>query len=269
MSRPPRSRSPLAKRHFGQHFLAHPEQARSIVETFAPAAADRIVEIGPGRGALTLDLAARAGRFVALEIDDDLIADLSPRLESLPHAEVRAGDAKSVDWDALAAQLGGPLRIIGNLPYNVATPIVRGLLGATNVVDALVMLQLEVADRLLAREGSKAYGPLSIIAALRARGRRVRVLAPSCFRPRPKVHSALVQLIFIEAPPLAAERIGWLESWIFRGFAHRRKTVGNNLAPWRPRVERWLAEQGLPIDVRAEAIAPPDWLRLAESLEGR
>ncbi len=255
------------KKRLGQHFLANRGTALALVEAFAPAPGDAVVEIGPGGGALTGLLAERAGRLVALEVDPDLVPALEELLAPFPGAEVRLADALEVDWDALAAELGGgPLRVIGNLPYNVGTAIVRRLLASDAVRDMQLVLQKEVADRLLAGPGTKAYGPLSVLAALRCRRRRVRTLPPGAFRPPPRVTSAAVTLEFLADPPLPAGELPRLEAWLHAGFGHRRKTLAGNLGPHRERVRGWLEERGFPADARAEVLPPADWLALARLL---
>lgn len=256
-------------RRFGQNFLVDPQLAASIVDHFDPTAADRIVEVGPGRGALTRRLAERAGRFVAIELDRRQIAPLEQLLADLPQASVRHADALAVDYDALAAELGGPLRLIGNLPYNVGTAIVRRWLGSAQVQDIQAVLQKEVVDRLLAAPRSKAYGALTVITALMMERRRVMMLAPGAFHPRPKVTSSLVQLRRRPEARLTPERLERFERWLFRGFAERRKMLSSNFAPHRDAVRAALGAQGLAPDLRAEALTPEQWLAFVEELRLR
>lgn len=258
---------PPPRRKWGQNFLADSALAESLVRRFEPLPDDRIVEIGPGRGALTAFLAPQAGRFCALEVDPLLIGPLEELLAPWSHATVRLGDAMDANWDELADELGGPLRVIGNLPYNVGTPIVRRLLAVDSVLDIQAVLQLEVVERFLANEGTKAYGPLSVIAALRSERKKLKVLEPGAFRPRPKVRSAAMRLTIRPdalLPPLETIR---LERWLFAGFAHRRKTLAGNLGAFRPRVRSFLEEHGLPADARAESLPPELWLQLSHLLD--
>lgn len=254
-------------RRLGQNFLADPRLAAHLVELFDPGASDTVVEIGPGPGALTRALAPRAGRFVALEIDPRMIPALDAMLAGCPGAEVRQADALQTDWEALAAELGARLRVIGNLPYNVGTPIVRRLLASPSVQDVQVVLQAEVADRILAEPGTKAYGPLSIVAALRAERTPLRRIAPGAFRPRPKVTSTALRLRLRGDSPLPAGDIAAVERWLFAGFGHRRKTLAGNLGAHRARVQQFLEERGLPADARAETVPATDWLDLARRLD--
>lgn len=263
----PAGTRPVALRRFGQNFLADPVLAERLVELFSPGPDDAVVEIGPGTGALTRLLAPRCERFVALELDPRLIPGIESLLAGTPNAEVRAADALATDWDALALALGTErLRVIGNLPYNVATPIVRSLLASDRVHDLQVVLQREVADRFLAREGSKDYGPVSVVAALRARGRRLITLGPGAFRPRPKVTSTAISLTRLPDPPLPADEIGSLERWLFLGFGQRRKMLANALGAHGGRAREFLAARGLPPSARAEELPPDVWLALARHL---
>ena len=254
-------------RRFGQNFLADRVLAERLVELFDPHPGETVVEIGPGTGALTRLLVPRCGRFVALELDDRLVPGIAELLAGRPGTEVRRADALAVDWDALADELGASrLRVIGNLPFNVATPIVRRLLASDRVGDLQVVLQREVADRFLAGPGTKDYGPVSIVAALRAEGRRLITLGPAAFRPRPKVTSTAIALVRRDDPPLPAREIPALERCLFRGFGQRRKQLGNNFGPEGERVRAFLAAHGLPPDARAEAVPAAVWLALSRHL---
>lgn len=263
----PAGARPVPLRRLGQNFLADPVLAERLVELFAPGPGDVVVEIGPGTGALTAALAPRCARFLALEVDRRLIPGIEGLLAGQPHAEVRLADALATDWEAVAEDLGADrLRVIGNLPYNVATPIVRALLATDRVQDLQVVLQQEVADRFLAREGSKDYGPVSVVAALRTRGRRLISLGPGSFRPRPKVTSSAISLVRLPDPPLPAAEIPSLEHWLFLGFGQRRKMLANALGERGARAREFLASRGLSPDARAEAVPPEVWLALARHL---
>jgi 16S rRNA (adenine1518-N6/adenine1519-N6)-dimethyltransferase len=257
---------PPARRRWGQHFLKDAASAERLVRAFELDAGDPVVEIGPGNGALTVPLARRVGRLVALEIDPARVPALEELLAGSSGAEARLADATEVDWEVLAQELGPPIRVVGNLPYNVGTAIVRRLLAARGVRDAQVVLQREVVDRILSGPGSRSYGPLSVIASLRGERRGLVDLSPGCFRPPPKVWSKAVRLSLDPEAPLAPEEVAWLEGWLFAGFRHRRKTLARNLAEHRPAVLAALVEAGLPEDARAEAVPPGIWLGLARRL---
>lgn len=222
---------PRARKRFGQHFL-EPAWVARLVAAVAPAPDDTFLEIGPGRGALTKVLAPRVTRVIAVEIDRDLAAALPTLLP--PHVRVVQGDFLDVDLDALLAGEATPLRVIGNLPYNVASPILFTLLHAADegrrFSDATLMLQKEVADRLVATPGSGDYGALAIQVALLADVDRLLTLPPGAFRPPPKVTSAVVRLRFRSAAVNVGDRR--LFETLVRGmFLQRRKTLANALKP--------------------------------------
>ena len=224
-------RLPRARKRFGQHFL-EPAWVAKLVDAVEPASEDVFVEIGPGRGALTVALAPRVRRIIAIEIDRDLARALPSRVPENVH--IVEADFLSVDLTALLWGERPPFRVIGNLPYNVASPILFALLGAADegrrLQDATLMLQREVADRLVARPGSGDYGALSVQVAVHAHVERLLTLPPGAFRPPPKVMSAVVRLRFRPLPvdigdPQAFERV-------VRGvFLQRRKTIANALIP--------------------------------------
>jgi 16S rRNA (adenine1518-N6/adenine1519-N6)-dimethyltransferase len=224
-------RRPIAKKRFGQHFL-EPAWVTRLLDAVEPSLAETFLEIGPGRGALTVPLAPRVGRLIAVEIDRDLAQALPAKLP--PHVHIVQADMLTVDLFELLAHESKPVRVVGNLPYNVASPILFRLLHAADegrtIRDATVMLQKEVADRVAARPGSDDYGALAIQVGLLADVDRVMTLPPGAFRPPPKVTSAVVRLRF---RPAAAD-VGDLATFerVVRGvFQQRRKTVQNALRP--------------------------------------
>jgi 16S rRNA (adenine1518-N6/adenine1519-N6)-dimethyltransferase len=221
---------PFARKRFGQHFL-EPAWAEKLVAAIAPSATDRFIEIGPGPGALTLRLAARVAHLTAVEIDRDMIAALRPRVP--PNVTLVESDFLS--WDIRSALAEGPARVAGNLPYNVASPILSALVRTHRahggLVDATLMLQRGVADRIEAPPGGGDYGPLAILTQLHADVTRVLTLPPGAFRPPPKVHSAVVRLVF-RAPAVTLRDEGVFEAFVRSIFTQRRKTVGNALRPF-------------------------------------
>ena len=216
-----------AKRRFGQHFLA-PAWADKVVAAIAPRPDDRFLEIGPGPGVLTSRLAARAAHVTAVEIDRDLAAEL--RQTAPRNVLILDGDILEFD---LSGVLGpGPLRVAGNLPYNISSPILFKLLAAArasaHLLDATVMLQREVAERLTAVPGTKDYGVLTIFAAAQAVATPLLTLPPGAFRPPPKVHSAVVRLAF-KPPVIPAGTEAAFERLVRSIFMQRRKTLSNAL----------------------------------------
>jgi 16S rRNA (adenine1518-N6/adenine1519-N6)-dimethyltransferase len=218
-----------ARRRFGQHFL-EPVWVDRVVEAIRPAADDVFVEIGPGRGALTLALARRVRRLVAVEIDRDLTPALSARVPG----NVRVVEADFLDADADAlVPAGDPFRVAGNLPYNISTPILFRLLAIADagrrVRDATVMLQREVAERLSSRPGSGDWGVLSACQQLRAKVELLLPLPPAAFRPEPKVHSAIVRVTYRDPTP-AVNSVEVFEGMVKSIFMQRRKMLANALA---------------------------------------
>ncbi|MDA1183234.1 MAG: 16S rRNA (adenine(1518)-N(6)/adenine(1519)-N(6))-dimethyltransferase RsmA [Acidobacteria bacterium] len=222
---------PRARKRFGQHFL---EQAwvNKLIAALGTDPADTFLEIGPGRGALTRALAPHVARIVAVEIDRDLAAALPAHAPS--HVRVVTGDFLQVDLDELLADEPLPLRVIGNLPYNVASPILFRLLHEAKhgrrFRDATLMLQKEVADRIMAKVGSADYGVLALQVGLLADVERILTLPPGAFRPPPKVTSVVVRLRF--RPPTADVGDPAMFERVVRGvFLQRRKTLLNAFRP--------------------------------------
>jgi 16S rRNA (adenine1518-N6/adenine1519-N6)-dimethyltransferase len=220
-----------ARKRYGQHFL----EAAWVDKLIASVGAERsdvFLEIGPGRGALTKPLAERVSRVIAIEIDRDLAAALPSAVPS--NVRIIVDDFLNVDLAALLADEPSPVRVIGNLPYNVASPILFALLDAAGhgriIREATLMLQKEVADRLVASPGTGDYGALAIQVALSAKVERLLALPPGAFRPAPKVRSAVVRLTF--HPPLVDVGNREIFERLVRGmFLQRRKTVLNALKP--------------------------------------
>jgi 16S rRNA (adenine1518-N6/adenine1519-N6)-dimethyltransferase len=253
------------RKRFGQHFLA-PAWADKVVQAIAPSRDERFLEIGPGPGALTARLAARAGHVTAIEIDRDLAAQLQPQLPR--NAEIVIADILDVDLTPFLA--AGPIRVAGNLPYNISSPILFKLLAAAKespaIVDATVMLQLEVAERLVASPRTKDYGVLTIFTAVQADVERLLTLPPGAFRPAPKVHSAVVRLTFKPSliPPRQEEVF---ERMVRTMFMQRRKTLLNALRPFADAAGRSSGEALAAADIdpirRPETLTQADLLRLA------
>jgi len=254
-------------RRWGQNFLVDPSAAGRIVAAAAVLPGETVVEIGPGDGALTRRLAESGGRLLAVEIDPLRAAALARELAPLGNVEVEEGDALARPMgDRLSRHgLPEPAVVVGNLPYNAATPILRAAVRERGAVSRIVAtVQKEVARRLVARPGSDDYGFLSVETALFADGEILFDLPPGAFRPRPKVVSSVVRLRLkpspVEGPALV--RVLDLAS---RGFQMRRKTLANALAGKGPRRE-WeeaLAALGKSPSVRAEELSPEDFVALA------
>jgi 16S rRNA (adenine1518-N6/adenine1519-N6)-dimethyltransferase len=244
------------KKRFGQHFLTDRSILRRIVEFAGIQPADDVLEIGPGAGALTLELARSARRVTAIEIDSDLIPSL--RENAPPNAEVVEGDALEVEWPA------GPFHIVGNLPYNIATPLLKRFIEErTRVVDATIMVQKEVADRMRAKPGSREYGPLSVLVQYYADVRYGFTVYPGAFKPKPKVDSAVIRLEWKPNVPDARA----FTDFVQKAFASRRKKLLNNLLSMftsldREQIVKNLASSGVDINARPEELSVAEFLRV-------
>ena len=254
-----------ARKRFGQHFLA-PAWADKVIAAIAPSRDDDFLEIGPGPGALTSRLASRVRHLTAIEIDRDFAADL----RAAPSPNVDVVEADFLDIDLGPYLQAGPLRVAGNLPYNISSPIIFKLLAAAPasaglLIDATVMLQLEVAERLAASPGTKDYGVLTIFTALQADVQRLLTLPPGAFRPAPRVHSAVVRLTF-KPSPLAAGSEAIFDPMVKTMFMQRRKTLSNALASYAGSLGRdpksVLDEAGIDPIRRPETLTQEDLLRL-------
>jgi 16S rRNA (adenine1518-N6/adenine1519-N6)-dimethyltransferase len=262
-----------ARKRFGQHFL-EPVWVAKLVAAIAPAPTDRFIEIGPGRGAITSPLAERAERIVAVEVDRELADSLAA--SAAVNVAVIAADVLHVDLAEIAQQLQGssaaPIRVVGNLPYNISSPILFRLLAASAsglFKDATLMLQKEVADRLTAKPGTGEYGVLTLSTMIRADVTQVLSLPPGAFRPAPSVRSSVVRLDFRPPPPDV--RLPGLVVEIVRSvFTQRRKTLANALAPFatarRKNTREVLAAAGIDARRRPETLLLSDFARLAERL---
>jgi 16S rRNA (adenine1518-N6/adenine1519-N6)-dimethyltransferase len=248
------------KKHWGQNFLRNRGAVARIVDMIEPAPDELVLEIGPGEGVLTEQLAALPNELVAIEIDPDLAARL--QLQFGERLELRHEDA--VD----AALPTRPFRAVGNLPYNVGTPILRRVIADPYCRRAVFMLQKEVADRVVAKPGSDAYGYLTLYVALFAKARIAMTLDPRSFYPPPKVRSAVVVLDPI-SPSYASDR-GTLIELISTSFRMRRKTLVNNLTGWRgatrETIGQALAGAGIAPAARAETLSLADFDRLVIQL---
>jgi len=252
------------KRELGQHFLADENILGVIGRLARLERADVVLEIGPGLGVLTRYLADRVGLVHAVELDRSLERDLAAALAERDNVRLHWGDALALDLSALDPR---PTKLVANLPYNVATPIVvESLDGLPRLGSWCVMVQREVADRFFAEPGSKAYGAVSVVVRLHARRTGFHPVARTVFRPPPNVDSALVAFERIQPPADAAN----VRRVVIAAFAHRRKTLANSLAlagvAAREPVVAALAAIGRRPDVRAEALAPGEFVALTSAL---
>ncbi|QSX76618.1 16S rRNA (adenine(1518)-N(6)/adenine(1519)-N(6))-dimethyltransferase RsmA [Lysobacter arenosi] len=257
-----------AKKHLGQHFLHDRRIIDMIVQAVDPKPGDRLVEIGPGQGAITFPLLDRHGELTVIEFDRDLIFPLTDAARAHGTLEVIHRDVLSVDFSAIARNSGagdGKIRLVGNLPYNLSSPILfHALDHATAIHDMVFMLQKEVVDRMAAGPGSKVYGRLGVMLQAYCHVTPLFDVPPGAFKPPPKVDSAVVRLV-----PRAPETIGVADPAMFTAvvrdaFGQRRKTLRNALSKLCDAAA--IEAVGVRPDARAEQIEVADFVRLANSL---
>jgi len=219
-----------ARKRFGQHFLHDPAILERIVRLIRPQPGQHLVEIGPGQGALTRPLLDEAGQLDVVEIDRDLAAALRSDARLQQRLVVHEADALEFDWGALARSRGGPLRVVGNLPYNISTPLLFRLLGyREHITDMHFLLQREVVERIVAPPGGGEYGRLGVMLAPFVEATSLLEVGPGAFRPAPKVWSALVRMQVRSAPPSWAQHPAFA-AVVAAAFGQRRKTLRNALA---------------------------------------
>ena len=257
-----------ARKRFGQHFLHDPGVLDKIASAVSPRPGDHLVEIGPGRGALThalLDAWPENATLDIVEIDRDLVPLLREELADRPFITIHEADALEFDFAQLAAARGaGRLRVVGNLPYNISTPLLFHLLESANVIDDMhVMLQREVVDRIAAAPGSADYGRLTVMLAPWVEAESLFDVGPGAFHPPPKVWSAVVRLTVRREPAFTVSP--HFASVVATAFSHRRKTIRNALR------DVVTAEQILACEIdltaRPETLAPASFNRLAHALD--
>ena len=248
----------IARKRFGQHFLVDQGVIEAIVREIAPRPGEALVEIGPGLGAMTQPLLERCGALTVIELDRDLAA----RWRQRQGVTVVESDVLKVDFTALADAAAQPLRVVGNLPYNISTPILFHLLAvAHRVRDQHFMLQREVVARMAAGPGGKDYGRLSVMLQWRYAIEALFDVAPTAFDPPPRVDSAIVRMRPLAVPPVLDETR--LQALVALAFSQRRKLLRHTLG-------RWLDEQGLggsfDVQRRAEEVPVAEYVALAQSL---
>lgn len=248
-----------AKKAFGQNFLIQQSAIDTILRETLASPAPSLLEIGPGPGTLTEGLLADGRALWAMDLDPEAIELLEHRFAASPHFRVCLGDAVQAPLPD-----GGPWSVVGNLPYNAATPILTRFLLEPIPWERLVfMFQLEVGQKIQGRPSTKEYGPLAVLSQLCCRVTRLMKLGPGAFRPAPKVDSVVLRFDPLPEAPDHATRKALL-ALLHRSFAHRRKTLQNNWLSFLDgdRIRSILEAEQLPASVRAEAIAPARWLRL-------
>jgi len=249
----------LRPRHrFGQNFLIEPVHLRTLVDRAELAPGDVVLEVGPGTGVLTEELLARDAEVVACEIDRDLAALLAERLGD--RIRLLVGDAlpskRTLAPPVLEALAGRPFRLVANLPYAIASPLLAVLAGIEGFRGGCATVQREVADRLAAPPGIRAYGPLSVVVQSRFAVERIADLPPGCFWPPPEVSSAMVRLAPLDRPLVAAEDLDAFGRFVAEIFGRRRKQLGSILGRSRT------LPTGIDPEMRPERLAPEQWIEL-------
>jgi len=254
----------IARKRFGQHFLTDGGIIDAIVDTINPEAGQPMVEIGPGLAALTQPLVERLGHLTVIELD----RDLAVRLREHPHLSVVESDVLKVDFRALATQMLAPtpgthkIRVVGNLPYNISTPILFHLLEQVDVIeDQHFMLQKEVIDRMVAKPSTSDYSRLSVMLQWRYDMANVLFVPPESFDPPPRVDSAVVRMVPLATPPEL--NVKTLETLVQVAFSQRRKILRNTLG-------KWLDEKGFggtfDLQRRAEEVPVAEFVALAQAV---
>ncbi len=261
------------KKTLGQHFLVHPHQARRIVTALGLKGDETVVEIGAGLGALTVFLAAEAGRLVALELDPALVRFLREEVfPDTPGVEVRGQDVLRFDFSGLSREVGQPLVVVGNLPYQITSPLLFKLMEEQQALSrAVLMMQQEVGARLLAAAGTKDYGVLSVLLPYHFSLRRLFSLGPANFFPPPQVDSLVLSLTPAATSPPARDP-ALLARVVKAAFGQRRKTLNNTLTAGAAlglspaEVRRACGELGLDTGRRGETLSLPEFVALANKL---
>ena len=252
-----RGRHPPALKKFGQHFLADERILSAIVDALAPTPADTVVEIGPGRGSLTDILALRSGRVVAVEIDRALAVQLRDKYSGQKNVEIIEGDFLEADLRVVA---GDDFLLIGNVPYNITTPIVFRALEPPIPRRSVFLVQREVAERMAAHEDTESYGALSVNVAAVANVEQVLTVPASAFRPPPKVESAVVRLTPRERPLVAIESLPAFRAFVQAAFGLRRKQMQRVLRTARAlsaeQASAVLERAGIDSAARPEVLSP-------------
>jgi len=252
-----------ARKRFGQNFLTDEVIIAQIVRSINPKPGQHLVEIGPGKGAITQLILEHDPKLDIVELDRDLVVYLKQRFAHKHDITIHSHDALKFDFAAIRGEQR--LRIVGNLPYNISTPLIFHLLSHQNcIADMHFMLQKEVVSRLCAEPGSKSYGRLSIMAQYYCRAQWLFDVGPECFDPKPKVDSAIVRLEPHETLPFVAEDPAQLESLVKQAFMQRRKTLRNALKTTL--TDEAFEATGLSSKVRPEALSVADYVALSNFL---
>jgi len=256
----------LARKRFGQNFLHDESIIHRIIMSIAPKPGQHIVEIGPGLGALTKEVLPLVGEMDAIELDRDLVVKLEQMAEGIGTLRLHSADALKFDFKPLAKE-GQQLRVFGNLPYNISTPLIFHLCAQGSLIKEMhFMLQKEVVERMVAGPGSKRYGRLSVMVQYFCQVRCLFYVPASSFTPAPKVESAIVRLQPHEQKPYLAKQEKLFSTLVTTAFNHRRKTLRNALREMVD--EQQLIDAGVNPDARPETIGLEQFVSIANMLDG-
>ena len=249
---------PSVRKRFGQHFLKDPAVIERLSGAIAPQPGQRIVEIGPGRGALTISLLRRLGELHVVEVDHDLAAALPQRCAGLGQLHLLRQDALKTDFSGFGP---APVQVVGNLPYNISTPLLFHLLRFREISRMVFMLQKEVVERLCASAGTPEYGRLSVMAQARSQAQHLFDVPPGAFSPPPKVHSAVVELTVRPAATARIENFDRFTELVRTAFSARRKKISNGLKPWFNATQ--LQQLGISPNARPAQLRVEDYITLS------
>lgn len=255
------------RKRFGQNFLHDPGIIQRIVQTIAPQPGDNLVEIGPGQGAITNEMLPLVGKMHAIELDRDLVGPLAQRCATLGDLQIHNEDALKFDFSLLSSP-DRPLRVVGNLPYNISTPLLFHLLEqSAHIKDMHFMLQKEVVERMAAKPGSKTYGRLSITLQARAEVESLFHIGPGAFNPPPKVDSAFVRLQPWKSPPYPIDDWEVFARVVAQAFSQRRKTLRNSMKQIAS--EATILAAGLNPGTRPEQLSVADFAKLSNLITAK
>ena len=260
------------RKNLGQHFLVDRNILNKVVRAAEVGKEDVVLEVGPGLGEMTLALARQAKKVIAVEIDERLVAILRQKVKDYPNVEVTRSDILKVDFNHLFKKEVLPIKVVANLPYQISTPLLFRFIESKEIFSTLtLLLQKEVAERMVASPGRKEYGPLSIFIQTYADVSIQFIIKPSAFFPAPKVESALVHMVWKEKPMIETDDEEWFKRVVKACFGYRRKTLINALKhsdlSLPESVESRIEEIGIDPRRRPETLTIQEFAKLAESLK--
>jgi 16S rRNA (adenine1518-N6/adenine1519-N6)-dimethyltransferase len=260
------------KKRLGQHFLFDPNILNKVIRTARVGREDVVLEVGPGLGEMTLALASKVKRVIAVEIDSKLVAILRKKMEDLPNVEVIRSDILKLDFNHLFKREGQPIKVVANLPYQISTPLLFRFIESKEAFSTFtLMLQREVAERLAAHPGRKEYGPLSIFVQMFLDVSIRFFIKPSAFFPPPKVESAVIHMVWKEKPMIEKKDEEWFKRVVKACFGYRRKTLLNALKHSELSLPESIESRMEKVEIdprrRPETLTIEEFVRLADALK--